>query len=264
MNSNVPGTRNQKVGGNLGDKLFILCIAGFAAAFVDSIAGGGGLISLPAFMAAGVPTHIALGTNKFSATAASFTSSIKYFTSGKVNLKLIKKLVPFTIIGAAIGVLMALMLSSKYLKPLVLVLVMVVGIYSLFSKSIGKENHFKGLDRKNIIAGMILALVIGIYDGFFGPGTGSFLIFGLVGIYKFDFLNAGGNARVLNFASNITSLIVFVIQGKVDFALGVPVAICMIIGARFGTVFALKKGVKFIKPIFITMSLAVACKMLIG
>lgn len=248
----------------MSEKLLVLCIAGFAAAFVDSIAGGGGLISLPAFLAAGIPTHMALGTNKFSATAASFTSSIKYAKSGKVNLKLIKSLIPFTIAGAFLGVLMALMLSSKYLKPLVLVLVLIVGVYSLFSKSIGKDNHFNGLYRKNIIAGMILALIIGIYDGFFGPGTGSFLIFGLIGIYKFDFLNAGGNARVLNFASNITSLIVFIIQGKVDYAIGIPVALCMVVGARFGTVFALKKGVKFIKPIFITMSLAVACKMLIG
>lgn len=246
------------------EKLIFLCIAGFAAAFVDSIAGGGGLISLPAFMAVGIPAHFALGTNKFAATAASCTSSIKYATSGKVNFKLTRYLIPFTIAGAVLGVLAALKVPSESLKPLVLILVLVVGIYSLFSKSIGQENKFQGISKKNIIMGMIFVLVIGFYDGFFGPGTGSFLIFGFIGIYGFDFLNAGGNARIINFTSNVTSLVVFALQGKIDYKMGIPVALCMIVGARFGTIFALKKGAKFIKPIFITMSLAVAGKMLLG
>lgn len=238
-------------------------MAGFAAAFVDSIAGGGGLISLPAFLAAGIPTHFALGTNKFSATAASFTSSIKYASSGKVNFKFLRYLLPFTFIGAALGVKTALMIDSKYLRPLVLVLVLAVGIYSLFSKTMGQEDKFKKLTKINISLGIILAFTIGFYDGFFGPGTGSFLIFGLISIFGFDFINAGGNARVMNFISNLTALALFAIQGKIDYLYGVPVAVAMIFGARFGTLFALKKGSKFIKPIFITMSLAVACKMLV-
>lgn len=244
------------------EKLVVLSIAGFLAAFFDSIAGGGGLISLPAFMAIGMPTHIALGTNKFSATAASCTSSIKYATSGKVNFKLIRYLIPFTIIGAILGVYTALHVNSDVLKPLVLILVMVVGVYSLFSKTIGKKNNFIKTNKKNIILGIILSGIIGFYDGFFGPGAGAFLIFGIISIYGYDFINAGGNARVLNFASNLTSLIFFAIQGKVNYTYGIPVAISMIIGARLGTVFALKKGAKFVKPIFVTMSLGVAGKML--
>jgi uncharacterized membrane protein YfcA len=176
---------------------------------------------------------------------------------------LVRYLIPFTIIGAILGVLAALRVPSENLKPLVLALVLVVGIYSLFSKSIGQENNFQGTNTKKIIIGMIFVLVLGFYDGFFGPGTGSFLIFGFIGIYGFDFLNAGGNARIINFTSNVTSLVVFALQGKVDYKLGIPVALCMIVGARFGTLFALKRGSKFIKPIFITMSLAVAGKMLI-
>jgi uncharacterized membrane protein YfcA len=242
--------------------IILLCIAGFAAAFVDSIAGGGGLISLPAFMAAGIPMHFALGTNKFSATAAACTSSIKYARSGKVNFKFLRYLLPFTFIGAALGVKAALMLDSKYLRPLVLVLVLAVGIYSLFSKTIGQEDKFKELTKKNIFLGIILAFVIGFYDGFFGPGTGTFLIFGLISIFGFNFINAGGNARVMNFVSNLTALVLFALQGKIDYLYGIPVAIAMIFGARLGTIFALKKGSKFIKPIFITMSLAVACKLL--
>lgn len=251
------------MGDNVTITIILLCIAGFAAAFVDSIVGGGGIISLPAFLAAGIPTHFALGTNKFSATAASFTSSIKYASSGKVNFKLLRYLLPFTLIGAALGVKTALMIESRYLRPLVLVLVLVVGIYSLFSKTIGQEDNFKGLNKTSTFFGIVLAFAIGFYDGFFGPGTGSFLMFGLISIFGFNFINAGGNARVMNFISNITALVFFAVQGKIDYLYGIPVAVAMIFGARLGAVFALKKGSKFIKPIFITMSLAVACKMLV-
>lgn len=242
--------------------IILLCIAGFGAAFVDSIAGGGGLISLPAFLATGMPTHLALGTNKFSATAASCTSSIKYATSGKVNFKFLKYVLPFTFVGAALGVKVALMIDSRYLRPLVLVLVLSVGLYSLFSKTIGQEDKFKELNKKNITLGILLAFSIGFYDGFFGPGTGSFLIFGLISIFGYDFINAGGNARMMNFVSNLTALLLFAIQGKINYLYGIPVALAMIIGARFGTIFALKKGSKYIKPIFVAMSLGVACKML--
>ncbi len=103
---------------------------------------------------------------------------------------------------------------------------------------------------------------MGFYEGFFGPGTGSFIIFGLIGIYGFDFVRASGNAKAMNFMSNITSLVVFAINGKVYYLMGIPMAIFMIIGAQVGSKVALKEGAKFIKPVFITMSLAVAGKMI--
>lgn len=243
-------------------KLLILCPAGFLAAFVDSIAGGGGLISLPAYLMAGVPAHLALGTNKFSSTAASCTSSLKFAMSGKVNFSLIKFLAPLTLIGAAFGVTSVLQIDQHFLSTLVLILILCVGIYSFFSKSIGLEDKFKGINIKNITLGALLALSLGFYDGFFGPGTGSFLIFGLISIYGFDFVNASGNSKVLNFVSNITSLILFGLNGQINYMLGIPVAIFMILGARVGTIMALKKGSKLIKPIFVTMSLGVAGKML--
>jgi uncharacterized membrane protein YfcA len=243
-------------------KLLILCPAGFLAALVDSIAGGGGLISVPAYLLAGVPPHLALGTNKFSSTAASCTSSLKFAKSGKVNFDILKYLMPFTLIGAVIGVATVLQVDQNFLYTLVLVLILGVGIYSFFSKSIGLEDKFKGKTKKGIFLGILLALSLGFYDGFFGPGTGSFLIFGLISIYGFDFVKASGNAKVLNFVSNITSLVLFALHGQINYLLGIPVAIFMIFGARVGTVMALKKGTKLIKPIFITMSLGVACKML--
>jgi uncharacterized membrane protein YfcA len=243
-------------------KLLILCPAGFLAALVDSIAGGGGLISVPAYILAGIPPHLTLGTNKFSSTAASFTSSLKFARSGKVNFEILKYTAPLTLIGAVLGVKSVLKIDQTFLYPLVLVLILAVGIYSLFSKSTGMEDKYKGSTRKKLILGMILAFSLGFYDGFFGPGTGSFLIFGLISIFGFDFVKASGNAKFLNFVSNITSLIMFAINGKINFLLGIPVAIFMIFGARVGTVLALNKGSKLIKPIFITMSLGVAVKMI--
>ncbi|MEK6265559.1 MAG: TSUP family transporter [Clostridium sp.] len=243
--------------------IILLCIAGFVAAFVDSIAGGGGLITVPAFMLTGLPTHMVLGTNKFSATAGSFTSSLKFIKSGKANFKLLKYLIPFTFLGSMLGVRAVLFVDPKVLEGLVLILIMFIGIYTLFSKSLGLEDKFQGLTKKNVIYGIILAFSLGFYDGFFGPGTGSFLVFGFISIFGFNFLASSANARILNFTSGITALVLFAISGKINYMLGVPVAISMVLGARMGTTIALNKGSKLIKPIFVTMSLAVAVKMLI-
>ncbi|MGE5582714.1 MAG: TSUP family transporter [Bacillota bacterium] len=244
--------------------IFLLCLAGFGAALVDSIAGGGGLISVPAFLAAGVPPHLALGTNKFAATAGSLTSSIRYARSAKVHWGLLKYLMPATLIGAVIGVHTVLQINRRLLNALVLALILIVGVYSLFSRTLGAEDRFRGINPGNVPAGMALALFLGFYDGFFGPGTGSFLMFGLIMIYGFDFLHSGGNARVLNFISNITSLALFIYFRKVDYFLGVPVALAMAAGAQVGSKLALTKGAKVVKPVFITIALAVAAKMLWG
>ncbi|WFD11601.1 TSUP family transporter [Tepidibacter hydrothermalis] len=244
-------------------KLLFLCFSGFLAAFVDSIAGGGGLISIPAFLIAGIPPHLALGTNKFCSTTASFTSSLSFAKSGKVNFSILKYFIPFTLIGAILGVNTVLMIDQNKLQSLVLVMILFVGLYSLFSKSIGKEDKFTGLNKKNLILGILLCLCLGFYDGFFGPGTGSFLIFGLISVFGFDFTKAAGNARVLNFTSNITALLIFAFNSQINYYYGIPVALCMIMGAKFGTKLALDKGSKLIKPIFVTMSLAVAGKMIL-
>lgn len=244
--------------------VIFLCAAGFAAAFVDSIAGGGGLISLPALLLGGVAPHYSLGTNKFASTTASFTSSIGYARSGKVNFRLVRCLAPCTLVGAVLGVKCVLRLNQSFLYPLVLVMVLFVGIYSLCSKSIGKEDRsVNSPERRLIFGGCVLAFCLGFYDGFFGPGTGSFLIFGLIHLYEFDFVKAGGNARILNFTSNAAAVVMFGLNGKINYVYGVPFALAMILGAKMGTRFALRHGSNWIKPIFITMSLCVAGKMLV-
>lgn len=243
-------------------KVIFLCFAGFIAATVDAIAGGGGLINLPAILATGVPTHFALGTNKFSSSFGAVTSAYTFMRSGKVHIPLMKYTAPCTLIGSAIGVYTALKIDQGFLRIIILVLTFATAIYTVLKKDFGSENKFKGLTNQNIIQGCIFAFSLGFYDGFFGPGTGSFLIFLFIKVYGFDFTMAAGNSKVLNFVSNITSLVMFAINGKIFYMLGIPIGIAMIIGARVGSNIAIKKGAKVIKPIFVAIALVLTLKLL--
>ncbi|SPF56730.1 conserved membrane hypothetical protein [Candidatus Desulfosporosinus infrequens] len=241
--------------------LFIICTLGFFAAAVDAIAGGGGLISLPALLMVGVPPHLALGTNKFSASMASLNSSIAFARSGKVYFPLVKWQIPFTLIGAILGAWTVLRISSTLLSKAVLVLILLVGIYTMLHKNLGMENKFQRLDSVKIAKGCLFALALGFYDGFFGPGTGSFLIFSFIALFGFDFVVASANSKVLNFTSNITSLLLFAWNGKILLFYGIPMALFMILGSQVGTKLALQRGASLVKPIFIMMTLLVAVKL---
>ncbi|WP_407308635.1 TSUP family transporter [Desulfosporosinus sp. SB140] len=242
--------------------LLIICVLGFLAAAIDAIAGGGGLISLPALLMIGVPPHLALGTNKFAASMASLNSSITFARSGKVHVPLVKWQIPFTFIGAALGVWAVLSVSSEFLNKAVLVMILIVGIYTMLHKNLGMENKFQGLHPLNLSAGCFFALALGFYDGFFGPGTGSFLIFSFIALFGFDFVIASANSKVLNFGSNFISLLLFAWNGKILFSYGIPMALFMILGSLLGTKLAIHRGAVLVKPIFITMSLLVAAKLI--
>jgi Predicted permeases len=242
--------------------LLLICILGFLAAAVDAIAGGGGLISLPALLVVGVPPHYALGTNKFAASLASLNSSITFARSGKVHFPLVKWQILFTFIGAILGVWAVLNVSSSFLNKAVLILILLVGIYTIIHKNLGLEDKFKGLTATNFIIGCLFALLLGFYDGFFGPGTGSFLIFAFITVYGFDFVAASANSKVLNFTSNFASLLLFAWNGKILYSYGIPMAGFMILGSFVGTRLAIQRGAKLVKPIFITMSLLVAAKLI--
>lgn len=241
-------------------EIVFLCFAGFIAAFIDAIAGSGGLISVPAFLAVGLTPHYAIGTNKFSASFGSLTSTLRYAKSKKIDSDILKVLLPFSFIGSILGAYVVLLVDSSVLKPIILTLIMAVGIYSFLSKNIGLDDHYNGPTKKTLIIGAIFALSMGFYDGFFGPGVGSLIIIGLIKIYGFDFVRASGNAKAMNFTSNITALVMFIIGGKIDYLMGIPVAIFMMLGARAGAKLAIKNGSKLIRPIFIIMSLAAAVK----
>jgi uncharacterized protein len=242
--------------------LAVVCVLGFLAAAVDAIAGGGGLISLPALLFVGVPPHFALGTNKFASTTASLSSSITFFRSGKVHSPLIKWQIPFTFLGAILGVWTVLRVSSAFLNKAVFIMILFVGIYTILHKNLGMADRFKGLTKLNTAIGCFFALAIGFYDGFFGPGTGSFLIFAFITVFGFDFVSASANSKMLNFTSNLASLILFAMNKKIMLLYGIPMALSMMIGSRVGTKLAIDRGASLVKPIFVTMSFFVAVKLI--
>ena len=242
-------------------KFLILAVFCFIAAVVDAISGGGGLISLPAYFAVGFPPHMALGTNKLSAFLSTFASTFKFWKAKKINIEIVSKLFAFSLAGAAIGVKTAVSIEPKYFKPISFVTLILVFLYTLKNKNIGEVNYYKGTTPKTLLIGKIMAFSLGFYDGFLGPGTGSFLIFCLIKIFKLDFSSASGNTKILNLSSNFASLVVFAFLGKLNWVYGLSIAVVMTFGAIIGSRLAILKGNKFIKPVFLVVTSILILKM---
>lgn len=242
--------------------IIALCFIGFTAAFIDSIAGGGGIISLPGLMVLGVPPAFALGTNKFASTCASFTSSMTFIKYRVYDYSLLKYLVFGTLIGAVIGVKAVLLIDNSHLRIIIIFLMVFVAVYTILVKNIGSENKFEGINKKTVTIGLIISIILGFYDGFFGPGTGSFYIFLFLTLLNYDFKTSAGNGKILNFVSNVTSLILFALNGKIMYYVAMPMAAAMILGARMGTKVAIKNGAKLIKPILVSVTFIYAIKMI--
>ena len=233
--------------------LIFLMGMGFMASFIDSVVGCGGLISIPALMWTGLPPLQVLGTNKVAAVMGAFTSFVTFIRSGKVDRKLIRLLFPLSLLGSAAGVLAVRQIPPDFLRPLVLVMLIAVAIYSICKKDWGRDSTYHGMTKRMLMLSMLAAFAFGFYDGFFGPGTGSFLLFAFLCI-GFDFLGAAANARALNFASNIAAAVLFSYFGAVNFAYAVPMGIAMIFGAYFGARMAITKGTGYVRPLFILMT----------
>lgn len=238
----------------------ILFVAGALAGFVDSIVGGGGLISVPAMLLTNLPPSVALGSNKLSSVFGALTASITYARSGMVEWPLVKKLMPITFLGSLLGTLLVISIPPLYLKPIIIVLLISVLLFVLFKKDWGTVTTYVGASKKKLILLALGALIIGFYDGFVGPGTGTFLIF--MFIYAgFNFLYSSGNAKLLNFTSNLGSLLLFLGLGHVDYVLGLSAGAGQIIGATLGSRLAIKKGVGLVRFVFIATTVSMLCKL---
>lgn len=238
------------------ETLVFLAVAGFVASFIDSQVGGGGVISLPALLAAGLPPHLALGTNKLAGTAASFSASINYGRSGAVPWADALRWMPLSFGGALVGVWAVLHVEGRHLLAIVLVLMAAMTAYTLLRPSFGKEDRLRS-PTKGEMAGMaVAALAIGVYDGFLGPGTGSFLLFAIVVLLGYGFRKAAGLGRVLNFASNAAALAYFLAEGLVMWEYGIPLAVSMLAGGWTGSHVGMKHGDRWLKPLFVAITLA--------
>jgi len=240
-----------------------LLVAAFVAAFLDSIVGGGGAISLPALLAAGFPPHLALGTNKLAATGASFMATVRYTNAGIIVLPLALILIPFSVVGSLLGAHTVLHVDPRLVKSLVIGVMGGMTVYVLVRRTFGRENRFAGLVPRQVVTAMGFALAIGFYDGFLGPGTGSFLLFAFIGVQGFDFVRAAGHARILNFASNLAALALFAIQDQVDYATGLPMMGAMLAGAYLGSHVGLRHGARWIKPLFVAMTVVLMAYLLV-
>lgn len=241
-------------------QLLIVCPLVFLAGFVDSVAGGGGLISLPAYLFAGLPVHLAYGTNKFSSACGTAIATGKFFKSGHITLKLALCSAAGALAGSAVGARMVLAASERVLNLCLMVILPVVGVFLLFNRNFGKEDgpRRQYSAKSLLVRAVLIGLGIGWYDGFFGPGTGTFLVIAFTGLMGMTLVGASGNAKVVNLASNLAALFTYILGGSVLYTLAIPAALCNIAGNYLGASLAVKNGAKFIRPlIFVSMGLLV-------
>lgn len=240
--------------------LVLLFFIAMLAGFIDSIAGGGGLLTVPALLAVGLPPASALATNKLQSTGGSFSASLYFIRERMVDLKQQKFAITCAFIGSALGTLSVMHIQADFLKLLLPILTISVGLYFLLSPTIG-ENDRKS--RLTIIQFALLpALAIGFYDGFFGPGAGSFYALAYITLAGFNLTKATAHTKVLNFTSNLAGLIFFIVGGEVVWSIGLVMLVGQFIGARLGAKMVIAKGRKLIRPMLITVSTIMSIKLI--
>lgn len=240
----------------------IICPLVFVAGAVDAIAGGGGLISLPAYMIAGLPVHNAIATNKCSSCMGTAMATGRYALEGYIPWKQSVCCVGCAMIGSYAGAQLALHLSDAIFQVVMLVILPLTAIYVLFGKSLdGSKAPYPFL--KTTLLSMAVAVVIGVYDGFYGPGTGTFLLLFLTGAAHMDLTRANGVTKAINLTTNISALAVYLYSGKVFLLLGVTAGLFSIAGNYVGTRFFDKGGKKFVKPVMILVLVIFFLKVLL-
>ena len=241
----------------------IVAVGVFFASFMDAIAGGGGIISVPTYLLAGLPAHYALGTNKLSAGLGSLASTGRYIKSGYVDWKLGVPSIVLALIGAHFGTSLQLMIEEKYLQYLLLIVLPVVAFVVLRQRELPEE---KGeiAPKKQMAIVCAASLVVGAYDGFYGPGTGTFLLLIFCNLAKMDVRTAGGNVKLVNLASNMGALFTSLMSGKVFIALGLIGTVTSVLGHYIGSGLAIKNGSKIVKPAVILVLVLLAAKVIQG
>lgn len=228
-------------------EFLIVCPLVFLAGFVDAIAGGGGLISLPAYLIAGLPAHYAIGTNKMSSSMGTAVATWNYWKNGYIKWKLAIGCALLALVGSNIGARMGLLLDEQIFRIVLLIILPVTAIYLLFRKNLGSSED-EQLTAKTSVICMLIAGLIGMYDGFYGPGTGTFLILLLTGVAHMRLDHANGVTKVINLTSNLSALVVLLAHDRVMLLLGIVAGCCNIAGNYLGSKCFVKGGLKIVKP----------------
>lgn len=221
---------------------FIVCPLVFLAGFVDSIAGGGGVISLPAYLLAGLPIKMAAGTNKLAAGFGTMLSAYRFSKSGNVNWLCAIPAAVFSLAGASLGTSVAVYMKENLLQLIVLASLPLVAVFLFFSRSFGERERPEKSKGATILISSGIGLLIGMYDGLVGPGTGTFLTLAFSLGLGYTLLKASGCARVANLASNVASMVVYILHGNVVFLVGIPAMAFSMLGHYTGSRFAIKGG----------------------
>lgn len=244
-------------------QFLIVCPLVFLAGFVDAVVGGGGLISIPAYMISGIPVHLTLGTNKLSAGMGTALATYRYAKSGFIHWKLALLCAIFALVGSTTGAQLALLLDDYVFRILMLFIIPLTALYVFRGRALDglkeKAPYSKGI---TYILSFSIALVIGVYDGFYGPGTGTFLILLLMGAVHMKLSEANGITKVINLTTDLSALVVFLLNGKVLLLLGLVAGCFSIAGNYIGTKFFVQKGGKAVRPLILAVMVIFFIKVL--
>lgn len=231
-------------------RFLIVCPLVFLAGFVDSIAGGGGLISLPAYMLAGFPVHFAIGTNKLSSAMGTILTTYRFAKKGFIKLNHAIFTIIFALLGSSIGAKLALLTDDRIFKILMLFILPITAFYVFKTKDLEGGGDAYSV-KKTILISIPISFFVGMYDGFYGPGTGTFLILLLTGVAKMSLNSSAGITKAINLTTNLTALTIFFLNGKVLIPLGLVAGLFSILGNYLGTKVFITNGSKSVRPIIL-------------
>lgn len=234
-------------------ELILLCLVAFAAGFIDAIVGGGGLLQTPAtlLILPHYPVATLLGTTKVPSIAGTTLAAFRYSKQVNFNVKVLSACVITAFFAALLGAFLVTRIDNAIIKPIILVVLILVAIYTYFNKQFGIHQEKSHTVKKQVLMAGIFGLLIGFYDGLIGPGTGSFLILVFIAVLGFDFIGASAHAKIVNIATNLAAIIYFSSTGHILFQYAIPMAVFNVCGAYFGTKLALLKGNKFVRVFFL-------------
>lgn len=240
----------------------ILFFVALMAGFIDAMAGGGGLLTIPALLLTGMNPVAVLATNKLQACAGSFSASITMIKKGLIHPKMMKIALLFAFVGSVVGTILVQLSPPEFLQKALPFVIGAVGIYTLFSPNLGKLETTPKMSQK--LYERTIAPLIGLYDGYFGPGTGTFFSLSQVVLRGRDLVQATARAKLLNFATNIASLIFFILGGQVVWVVGLVMMAGQLVGAYLGSHMVVKGGAKFIRPVIVVVCFCMVSKLVWG
>ena len=244
--------------------LALLLLAALTAGWVDAVVGGGGLVQLPALLlglGTGTPAVYSLGTNKLAGILGTLTSAVTYYRRVRPDLRTALPMAGFALLGALAGAGIASAIPSSAFKPVVLVALVGVLLYTLRRPDLGERTVLRHTGRRHHVTAGLIGALVGVYDGAVGPGTGSFLVFALVGLLGYGFVQASAKAKIANVATNLGALLVFVPQGVVLWRLGLLMGAMNVIGGYVGARTAVARGARFVRVVFVVVSAALVVRL---